>query len=129
MAYSPQSAFCTIIANYQTKQSLVYDSQEPFRWIVDVIVLKAVEAEVLDLKDFYFLGNNYRYHFDVEAKRRFLKLFKDECNSGVKYKGINLKWDNVILRKTQELAKYLAGKAKTVDFTEPAPNFEREDSQ
>ncbi len=116
-------------SDYQTKQSLVYDLQEPFRWLVDVTVLKAVESGALDLKDFYFLGNDYRYHFDVAAKRRFLRLLKDEFNSGVKYKDSKLKWDTVVLRKTQELAKYLSGKAKTIDFTEPAPNLERIDSQ
>jgi CRISP-associated protein Cas1 len=82
----PSIGFLHEYSNYQTKQSLVYDLQEPFRWLVDVTVFKAVESGVLDLKDFYFLGNDYRYHFDVPAKRRFLNLLKDQINTGVKYK-------------------------------------------
>ena len=36
----------------QTKQSLVYDLQEPFRWIADVAVMGAFESGVLDLPGF-----------------------------------------------------------------------------
>lgn len=125
----PSIGFLHNYSSYQTKQSLVYDLQEPFRWIVDVTVLRAVELGVLDLKDFYFLGNDYRYHVDLEAKRRFLRLLKDEFNSGIKYKGDTQKWDTVILRKTQELARYLSRKIDTIDFTDPALRLDRTDSQ
>jgi CRISPR-associated protein Cas1 len=125
----PSIGFLHDYSDYQTKQSLVYDLQEPFRWLVDVTVLKAIESGVLDLKDFYFLGNDYRYHFDLPAKRRFLNLLKEQFNIGVKYKVGTQKWDTIILRKTQELARYLSGKNKTIDFVEPTPTLERTDRQ
>jgi CRISPR-associated protein Cas1 len=125
----PSIGFLHDYSDYQTKQSLVYDLQEPFRWLVDVTVLKAIESGVLDLKDFYFLGNDYRYHFDLPAKRRFLNLLQEQFNIGIKYKVGTQKWNTIILRKTQELAKYLTGKTKTIDFTEPTPTLERTDSQ
>jgi CRISPR-associated protein Cas1 len=124
----PSIGFLHKYSDYQTKQSLVCDLQEPFRWLADVTVSDAFESGVLDLKDFYFLGNDYRYRIEVEAKRRFLKLLQEKFNSGVKYKGGVCKWDTVILRKTQELARYLSGKAKKINFAEPRPNLERIDS-
>lgn len=112
----------------QPKYPLVYDLQEPFRWICEVASLEAFESGLLDLKDFYFHGDDYRYHIDFEAKRRFLELLKERFNSGVRYKGKSWKLDTVILKKTEELGRFLLGKSETVDFTEPTPKVMRSDS-
>lgn len=125
----PSIGFLHEFSSYQTKQSLVYDLQEPYRWIADVTVLEAIESGVLDLKDFYFTGDDYRYRLEVKAKRRFLGLLKERFNRGVKYQGCTCKWDKVILRKTQELARYLTGKKKDVNFGEPRPSLSRTDSR
>ena len=124
----PSIGFLHEYSNYQTKQSLVYDLQEPFRWIADVTVIEAFESGLLDLQDFYFLGNDYRYHIDQEAKRRFLKLFQERFNIGTNYKGVTCKWDTIILRKTQELSRYLSGKTEKLDFSQPKPNLQRTDN-
>lgn len=115
-------------ANYQTKQSLVYDLQEPFIWIADISVLEAFESGILDMKDFYFTADDYRYRFNVDAKKRFLELLQERFNSGVNYKSKNWKWDTIILNKTQELARFLLGKSKNLDFSEPNPVIKRTDS-
>ena len=108
----------------QTKQSLVYDLQEPFRWMADVAVMDAFESGVLDLPDFYFTGDDYRYRFEPEAKQRFLDLLRERFNSAVGYKGRGLKWDTVIEQKTVELGRYLVGRTSGVDFSEPQPNLQ-----
>jgi hypothetical protein len=100
---------------------------EPFRWLGDVTTIEAFESEVLDLKDFYFTGDDYRYRIEIEAKRRFLELLKDRFNSGVKYKGKTWKWDTVILNKIQELGRFLLNKTNSLDFN-PSPGLERSDS-
>ena len=125
----PSIGFLHEFSNYQTKESLVYDLQEPFRWIADVTVLEAFESGVLDLKDFYFLGDDYRYRLDVDAKRRFLVLLKERFNEGTKYNGGIRKWDTIIQIKTLELARYLTGKSRDVNFVEPSPNLVRNDSR
>lgn len=61
----------------QTRESAVYDLMEPFRWIGDVATLQAFESGVLDLKDFYFTGDDYWYHIEIDAKRRFLELLEN----------------------------------------------------
>jgi CRISPR-associated protein Cas1 len=106
----------------QTRESAVYDLMEPFRWLGDVTTIEAFESGVLDLKDFYFTGDDYRYHIEIDAKRRFLELLKNRFNSGVRYKGKTWKWDTVILNKAQDLARYLLGKGRTVDYMSPSPN-------
>jgi len=111
-------------AGYQTKESLVYDLQEPFRWLGDVATVEAFESGVVDMKDFYFTGDDYRYRMEIEAKRRFLELLKAKFNSGVKYKSKTWKWDTVVLNKTQELARFLLCKSKSADFIKPRPSLQ-----
>jgi CRISPR-associated protein Cas1 len=115
-------------SGYQTKQSLVYDLMEPFRWLADVSVIQAIEAGALDLPDFYFRGDDYRYRFGVDAKQRFIDLLREQFNSGVSYEGCVLKWDTVIERKTIELSRYLIGRSRLVQFIEPSPILKKTDN-
>jgi CRISP-associated protein Cas1 len=119
----------TVPASRFTKESLVYDLQEPFRWIGDVTVMEAFESEVLDLPDFYFTGDDYRYRFEPEAKQRFLDLIRERFNSAVGYRGRVLKWDTVIERKALELGRYLLGRSGRLDFLEPSPKLARSDDR
>ena len=116
-------------SNYQTKQSLVYDLQELFRWLVDLTVMQAFESGALDLPHFYFTGDDYRYRFNVDVKTRFLNVLREQFNSGVNYKGRMLKWDSVIEQKMNELGRFLIGKSTTLDFEEPSPKLERVDNR
>jgi CRISPR-associated protein Cas1 len=124
----PAVGFLHDFSDYQTKQSLAYDLQEPFRWLVDLSVIEAFESGVLDLKDFYFTGDDYRYRFEPDAKGRFIEVLREQFNSGVKYKGLVLKWDTVIAHKATELGRFLTEKSSMIDFMEPAPKLERQDN-
>jgi CRISPR-associated protein Cas1 len=44
----PSVGFLHEFSDYQTKQSLVYDLQEPFRWLVDLTVMQAFESGKLE---------------------------------------------------------------------------------
>ncbi len=116
-------------SNYQTKQSLVYDLQEPFRWLSDISVIEAFESEALKLSDFYFTGDDYRYRFEPDARQRFIEVLRQQFNSGVTYKSKVLKWDTIIEQKTTELDRYLVGKSRKLNLIEPAPILARNDSQ
>jgi len=95
----------------------------------DMTTTEAFESGALDLKDFYFTGDDYRYHIEVEAKRRFLELLKNRFNSGVRYKGKMWKWGTVILNKTQERARFLLDRSKEIGFVEPCPSLQRSDTR
>jgi CRISPR-associated protein Cas1 len=105
------------------------DLQEPFRWISDVAVMEAFESGTLDLPDFYFTGDDYRYRFEPEAKQRFLDLLRERFNSGVSYKERALKWDTVVERKAVELGRYLVGRSEKLDFSQPLPSLQRSDNK
>jgi CRISPR-associated protein Cas1 len=108
----PSIGFLHESSDYQTKQSLVYDVQEPFRWLCDATTIEAFESCVVDMKDFYFMGDDYRYRIEVDAKKKFLELLKNRFNSSVRYKGKMWKWDTIIQNKTKELGRFLFGKSK-----------------
>jgi CRISPR-associated protein Cas1 len=112
-----------------SNSSFLGDLQEPFRWIADVTVMEAFESGVLDLPDFYFTGDDYRYRFETEAKRSFLDFLRERFNVGVRYNARVLKWDTVIERKTAELSRYLVGRSDRLDFSDPSPILSRVDSQ
>jgi len=88
-----------------------------------VAVMDAFESGLLDLPDFFFTGDDYRYRFDPEAKQRFLELLRERFNSGVRYRGRTSKWDTVIEQKTVELGRCLVGRTVGLDFSEPSPNL------
>jgi CRISPR-associated protein Cas1 len=91
--------------------------------------MEAFESRVLDLPDFYFTGDDYRYRFEPEAKQRFLDVLRQRFNSGVKYKGRALRWDTVIEQKTVELGRHMVGRIDGLDFSEPCPELARTDSR
>lgn len=125
----PSVAVLHEFADYQTRQWLVYDLEETFRWIADVTVMDAFESGVLHLPDFYFTGDDYRYRFEPEAKRRFLELLRERFNSGITYRERALKWDTVIEQKTGELGRYLVGRTGEPVFSEPMPSLHRDDDR
>ena len=105
------------------------DLQEPFRWIANVAVMDVFEGGVLDLPDFYFTGDDYRYRFETKAKRRFLDLLRERFNVGVRYNGRVMKWDTIVERKAIELGHFLVGRSSKVDFSEPLPALSRSDDR
>jgi len=94
-----------------------------------VTVMEAFESGVLDLPDFYFTGDDYRYRFEPEAKQRFLELLRERFNSGVRYGARVLKWDTVIEQKTVEFGRYLVGRTGRLDFSEPSASLDRADDR
>ena len=91
--------------------------------------MEAFESRVLDLPDFYFTGDDYRFRFEPEAKQRLLDLLREQFNSGVRYRERTLKWDTVIAQKTAELGRYLVDRTSRLGFSEPSPNLHRTDDR
>lgn len=125
----PSVGFLHDFSDYQTKQSLVYDLMEPFRWLIDLTVLEAFQAGTLGWRSFYFTAEDYRYRFTTDAKDLFIQLLKEQFNRGVSYRGRRLKWDTVIEQKTLELTRFLTSKLSMVDFVEPSPRLDRSDNR
>jgi CRISPR-associated protein Cas1 len=75
-------------------------------------------------KDFYRM-DNYVLRLRPGALRKFIDALRIKFNSPVRHVGKLYGWDTVIVRKCQELARYLLGKSTTFDLTSPRPVMER----
>lgn len=92
-------------------------------------MIQAFGSKILDLRDFYFTGDDYRYRFEAEAKQHFIDLIRQRFNAGLAHKGRILKWDTVIEQKASELGRFLIGKSSTLDMAELAPTLKRVDDR
>jgi CRISPR-associated protein Cas1 len=123
----PAVGFLHEIASTQTAESLVYDLEEPFRFLADLCVIQAFESGMLSPQDFAFTRDDYLYRIEWDGRMRLRDILIETFNSRVEYKGQTLKWDTVIEHKVLELSRYLTGKSPSIDFSEPAPTLERQD--
>ena len=112
----------------QVKSALVYDFQEPFRWLVDTTVVSCLESRYFGKKNF-FRTDDYVLRLRPEAMRKLIDTLRPRFNSTVSYKGKNYSWDTVIQMKAQELANYIQEKRKEVNFDQPSPVLLRDDLQ
>src|SRR5208337_4080161 len=97
----PAVGFLHEFSDYQTKQSLAYDLQEPFRWLVDMTVIECLEYERFSKRDFYRL-DNYVLRLKPEAARKLLNSLRIKFNSTVQYRNKVYCWDTVMRLKCQE---------------------------
>jgi CRISPR-associated protein Cas1 len=125
----PSVGFLHETSVYQTKQSLVYDLQEPFRWLVDHAVLRMVLSRTLSWDDFYLTGGDYRLRIKPPMLDRYAELLRQQFNSGVVYSGKRVTWDTLILRKCQELARHLLNRTAKFDLRTPKPVLERRNTR
>ncbi len=110
-----------------SKNSLVYDLQEPFRFLVDLAVINLLENKTLENKDF-IRTENYNLRLKPTGARKVVNEFSNMLNKKVSYEGKQTTWGSIILLKARELAHYLTGKKKELDFTIPEYEIERVDS-
>ena len=112
----------------QTKCPLVYDFQEPYRWLVDMTVISCLESGRFCGKDFYRM-DNYVLRLKPEVVGKLLDAPRIRFNSPVHHAGKLYSWDTLIRLKAQELANYVVGKRADLDFGEPKPVLHRTDSE
>ena len=55
-------------------------------------------------------------------------MLQEQFNMRVRYRGERVGWDGIIQQKCSELARFLTGKSRKMDFTEPSPTLERFES-
>ena len=110
-----------------SKAPLVYDMQEPFRWIVDVAVISALEKRTFDKKDF-LRTENYNIRIRPDGVKKLMTEIMSQFSKTDKYNGYHWEWGYIISEKAYELGQFIIGKRKYLDFSEPEPNLERHDS-
>jgi len=110
-----------------SKNSLAYDLQEPFRFLVDLTVISLIESGKMDNKDF-IRTENYSLRLRPTGAKKLTEEINLWFNKRVSHQGNMAMWSYVIFLKTRELAQYLVGKRKDIDFVDPQYETKRQDS-
>jgi CRISPR-associated protein Cas1 len=109
------------------KNSLAYDLQEPFRFLVDMAVINLIETDRMEKKDF-IRTDNYSLRLRPSGAKKVTEEFQTWMNKKVTYQDKAMMWNYVLLLKTRELAQFLNGKKRIIDFTTPSYVIERQDT-
>ena len=111
-----------------SKNSLAYDLQEPFRFLVDLTVINLVENGTMDKKDF-IVTENYNLRLRGIGGKKVANEFSNLLHKPVSYGDKQTTWGSILLLKTRELAHYLTGKTRELDFVCLEFGGKRVDSQ
>lgn len=101
-----------------SREPLVYDMQEPFRFLIDFLIFDALEKHIFNPKKDFYHTREYIYRLNDRATATFIQLFDNVMSGTVKYKNLNQIWVNVIQRKCGELAKDIE-KQSDINMTFP----------
>jgi CRISPR-associated protein Cas1 len=112
----------------QIKYPLVYDLQEPYRWLVDLTVISCLESGRFGKKDFYRM-DNYVLRLKPGAARELINALRVKFNSPVRHAGKLCGWDTVVRLKAQELGHFILHRRTELDFETPRPDLDRSDSE
>jgi hypothetical protein len=83
-----QLAWSLVLVSFMT--SAIIRLSSPWSMIyrnhcVGLWTCQAFESGLLDLPDFYFTGDDYRFRFQIEAKRRFIGMLREQFTAGTEY--------------------------------------------
>jgi CRISPR-associated protein Cas1 len=109
------------------KAPLIYDFQEPFRWIVDVAVISGLDKRIFNKRDF-IRTKNYNIRIRPDGVKKLMAELMPQFSKTSMYKGYYREWGYIITEKAYELGQFIIGKRKFNDFSEPEPVLERHDS-
>ena len=67
-----------------SKNSLAYDLQEPFRFLVDLVVINLIENNTMDKKDF-IITESYNLRLRGSGAKKIVSEFSNMLNKTVGY--------------------------------------------
>lgn len=110
-----------------SKNSLAYDLQEPFRFLVDLAVIKLTETNGIDKKDF-IRNESYSLRLRPTGAKKLTDAVNSCFNTRVSYQNKMSMWSYVMFLKARELAQCLVGKRQGIDFVNPHYATKRQDT-
>jgi len=104
------------------RSELDFDIMEPFRWLVDITVVKIALRRWMKKKDFIETNEG-----NIRLRPNAVKLLLNELGKllgmRVMYKHKKHQWSTIIEMKTRELMMYIDGRLDHVNYDEPKPNI------
>ncbi len=120
-------AYCGFVHEMQsTKAPLVYDLQEPFRCLVDVTIIKALEGNVFKKNDF-IRTDNYEIRIRPNGTKKLIDALDRTFSQTTKFKGMKNQWYRIIQFNARDFSQYLRGNRKKIDLSEPEFKIEQVD--
>lgn len=110
------------------KNSLAYDLQEPFRFLIDLAIISAIEKNKLTNKDF-IRTENYNLRLKSSGAKKIIEEISLWFNKKVRFKGQVCSWSYVLMSQTTDLAHYLLGNKSKINFAKPEFYLERQDTE
>ena len=109
------------------KNSLAYDLQEPFRFLIDLAVLDLIENKTMTKSDF-IRTDNYNLRLKSSGAKKVLESINKWFNKDVTYLGDKTNWHYIILLKIREFAQFMSNPNKKIDFSNPNYKLTRKDT-
>lgn len=109
------------------KNSLAYDLQEPFRFLIDLAILDIIENKTIKDSDF-LRTENYNLRLKTSGVKKIMDNINKYFNIDVEYKKNKVNMHYLILLKTRELSNYLKT-GKKLFFTDIKFKIKRQDTE
>lgn len=111
----------------ESKEPLVYDSQELLRWIIDLSVIHLLEEKKLK-KSCFIITENYHIRLNEQTAKALIEKIRLNFNAMALFKGRNAMYQTILFRNIQTLANFVIGKSKAISFDIPALAIKRNDT-
>ena len=89
------------------KLPLVYDLQEPFRWLVDLSVIEVIRDAKLDRKNDFIVTENYHILAEPASANALIERFSANMNRKVSVGGRSFAYETLVSELARRLARHL----------------------
>jgi CRISPR-associated protein Cas1 len=107
-----------------SKLPLVYDLQEPFRWLVDLSVVEVIAGRQLDRRADFLTTENFHVRLRPRAIAVLADRLSQNFNRAVPLRGQRRTFDAISFETARTLVRYLLGQSKRLDLDFPFGAFD-----
>ena len=107
-----------------SKLPVVYDLQEPSRWLVDLSVAETIAGRQLDRKSDFITTENYHVRLRPRAIGLLAERLSHNFNRAVPFGGQRRTYDAILFETARKLARHLLGKSNRLDLDFPFGAFD-----
>jgi CRISPR-associated protein Cas1 len=107
-----------------SKLPVVYDLQEPFRWLVDLSVVETIAGRQLDRKGDFITTENYHIRLRPHAIAVLSERLSQNFNRAVPFGGQRRTFDAILFESARKLARHLLGQSKRLSLDFPFGAFD-----
>jgi CRISPR-associated protein Cas1 len=107
-----------------SKLPLVYDLQEPFRWLVDLSVVETIAGRQFDRSKDFITTENFHVRLRPRAIGLLSERLSENFNRAVPFRGQRRAFDAISFETARSLARYLLGQSKRLDLGFPFGAFD-----